>query len=75
MVPLVKTSRCTQLNKWTFEVRGWGGEGYDKGKTWLRFWCERVQYLYLLGAVFRDDLFKGQEMVDAESAAQRVNAG
>ena len=59
----------------TFEVRGWGGGGYDKGKTWLRFMWESVQSLYLLGAVSRDDLFKGQAKVDGERAAQRVEAG
>ncbi len=36
---------------------------------------ERSQSLYLLGAVFLDNLFKGQEKVEGESAAQRVEAG
>ena len=44
-------------------------------KTWSCFmWC-RVQSLHLLGAVFLRDLFKGQEKVDGESAADRVEAG
>ncbi len=44
-------------------------------KDMVKFMWERLRSLYLLGAVSRDDVFKGQAKVDGERAAQRVEAG
>jgi hypothetical protein len=48
--------------------------GYDKGKTWLCI-CGKGCGLYTFWRpVFLDDFLKGQEKVDRENAAQRVEA-